>query len=600
MSASKKLRTVGLALLLVAAGIADAAPGDLDPAFGIAGRVFIDIENQFEAATSIVQQRDGKLLIGRWVYYWPSAEDFSVMRLQADGMLDSSFSGDGRAFVTLPGSLRGITRAVLELADGKIIAVGRVTDENGLGVIYGLVRYTATGAADSTFGTGGVVSGNFGATQAAIDAVVEQADGRLVVAGGVSATASASDTVLARFNADGSLDPSFGAAGILRVDFSRAGKDDIARALVLQGDGKLVAAGYAVAASGASKLALLRVTPDGSLDPTFGQGGLAEVDLPGASPSSKLGLQLQSDGMLVVGGQSMNDAAGDCSAVVARIGTDGNPDPTFNGSGVVRWSLGSCAFAGAASIVAEPGGAIVFGSVGTQIADARVTRLTSNGEVDDAFGVNGSAIVDLASGSAASYADPDVGINLALQADGRIVLTASDQFDWDYGGSYFTVARLLESGSSAGLIGFASTYAIAPEGGSASFIVRRTGGAAGAASVDFSTENGNADAADFTAASGTLTWADGDASIRTITIPITDDSLAESTEYFTLTLANPAGGAHFAADQAYVYIEDNDSSPPPPPSPPPVSSSGGGGGAVDWMSLLVLALVLIRHGVRSD
>ena len=602
---------LGLPLLLFSTA-AVAGAGDLDPTFGTGGRVFFNIVNVVEASTSIAQQGDGKLLIGRWVYYWPSTEDLSVVRLNSNGSLDAGFDGDGRTGVDL-GSMEGSTRAVLALRDGRVIAAGRVAGyEDQSSSRFGVVRYAADGAVDRTFGSSGVNIESFGATHASIEAIVEQPDDRLVGAGYISAPGQPQhiDMLVVRFNADGSIDTTFGDAGRLAVDFSLAARDDAAQALVLQPDGKLVVAGYAFDASNARKIAILRLTPSGQPDATFGVNGRAEIPQSGTTRTAKAALQLQTDGRILLAAQDIDTDLEECTGFVARLNPDGSTDPSFGGGGIAGLSLGPCAMAGGSALAVEPGGAIVLANTaGTPFsygpADIRVARVTALGEFDDTFGINGTAIVDMGDGWAESRVAPDIGVSMVLQSDGRIALTASDQFDWDVGGNYFVVARLLASGRSAGLIGLTETYIGVDEpAGSATFIVRRTGGAAGAVSVDFATSDDTASGgADFTRASGTLTWMDGETANKTITITVADDSVSEGNEYLELALSNPTGGASLTTSRAFINIFDDEPPPPaPPPNPSPgnPASGGSGGGGVGWVLILVLAVALVyRRALKS-
>lgn len=604
--------TTRLWLLLAGASVNAAAianPGDLDPSFGTAGRVFIDVFDHVEAATAIVQARDGKLLVGRWVYNFPAADDFSVMRLRTDGTLDPTFDADGRTFVEL-GSPRGVTRTVLELASGRIIAAGQVTDANGFLQGFGLVRFEATGAIDSSFGVNGVVQGKFGGDVGSIEGVVEQPDGRLVAAGYVQGADGKCDMVIVRFDPTGSLDPTFGTNGMLRVDFFAAGQDDIGLELVQQADGKLVVAGRAFDASGVRRLALLRLTSDGSLDATFGDGGRVALDVPDVA-RAEVSLRDRGDGKLVIAGQTRTQAE-DCGAVIARLNADGSPDTTFGGDSMVQLPLGSCYAEGASTLVLEPDGAVVIANTFSPQAypsDVKIARLTPAGERDLAFGNEGTALVEMGLAQWSSHVDASIGACMVRQSDGRIVLAASDQFDWDFGGTFFMVARLLASGSSAGMIGFTTNYIFVDEASTtATVTIRRTGGAAGAASVDFATVAepvvNTADAADYTPVSGTLTWEDGDASDRTITIHITDDSQSEGGEVIGLVLSG--GGTPLATDHLSIIIQDDEPPPPPRPRPdvtaPPRST--GGGGAFDWLLLVGLAgaaaVSIVRRREATD
>ena len=153
----------------------------------------------------------------------------------------------------------------------------------------------APGDLDPTFGVGGKVTTDFGGYDSA-NALVLQPDGKLVAAG-VRSTSDL-DFALARYLPDGSLDPTFGVGGKVTTDF---GSSDVASALVLQPDGKLVAAG-GVQFDGPGDFALARYLPDGSLDPTFGVGGKVTTDFGGIDGASAL--VLQPDGKLVAAGSS--------------------------------------------------------------------------------------------------------------------------------------------------------------------------------------------------------------------------------------------------------------------------------------------------------
>src|SRR5947209_18146229 len=171
------------------------------------------------------------------------------------------------------------------------------------------------GDLDATFGTGGRVLTDFGGGAGA-RALALQADGRIVVAGR-SRVAVGDDFALARYNPNGSLDPSFGSGGRVLTDF---GVDDEASALALQSDGKIVVAGFSdVVGFG---FALARYNPDGSLDPSFGSGGRV---LTGGVALAR-GLVLQADGRIVVAGVSAG-FAGDSDFALARFNPDGSLDP---------------------------------------------------------------------------------------------------------------------------------------------------------------------------------------------------------------------------------------------------------------------------------
>src|SRR5438128_1850053 len=127
---------------------------------------------------------------------------------------------------------------VVAQSDGKLVAAGVAKTSRSQD--FALARYNPNGSLDATFGTGGKVTTDFAGNDDPAFAVVLQSDGKIVVAGGAK-TSRSQDFALARYNANGSLDATFGTGGKVTTDF--AGNDDEAHALVFQPDGKLVAAG---------------------------------------------------------------------------------------------------------------------------------------------------------------------------------------------------------------------------------------------------------------------------------------------------------------------------------------------------------------------
>jgi hypothetical protein len=314
--------------------------------------------------------------------------------------------------------------------------------------------------------------------------------------------------------------------------------------------------------------------------------------------SANVGMQQQDDGKLVIGTQSRDENLEQCDMRVARVTRDGLADVTFGADGLSQWSLGSCWANGNASLITEPGGSVVIAYIGSGPADALVQRLTADGERDLSFGFNGTTTVETGMGWG-SLASRESGVPLVRLTDGKIALAASDYFDWNGGGEFFVVARLLESGASPGWIGFGSTYAYVDENsGSVQFAVRRTGGTQGAVSVSYGiSSSAAAGNPNFESVGGTLTWADGDGATRTITLRITDDAVWEGSESVNLSLFDADGGTVLITHKAYVYIEENEPAPPPLPVPPNPGNAGSGemrrrGGALGLETLLALTTAL--------
>ena len=159
------------------------------------------------------------------------------------------------------------------------------------------VRYNGDGTVDTSFGSAGKVLTPIGTPYNSIGAVVLQPDGKLVAAG--YAKVGNYVFALVRYNADGSLDTSFGNAGKVTTAL---GTEDSAQALVLQPDAKLVAAGYTWNGS-KYDFALARYNSDGSFDSSFGAGGTVKTAV-GASYDLAYALRVQPDGKLVAAGKS--------------------------------------------------------------------------------------------------------------------------------------------------------------------------------------------------------------------------------------------------------------------------------------------------------
>lgn len=347
--------------------------------------------------------------------------------------LDSGF-GDGRGTVMTPvssGSSTDVARAVAVQSDGKIVAVG----SGGNASEFALVRYDFDGGLDTTFGSAGKVTTAFPSGRGSANAVALQPDGKIVAAG-TSGTAGSSNFTLARYNPDGSLDPNFGANGIVTTDV--LGHDDVATSLALLPDGHLVAAGKANTGS-AWDFAVARYDANGSLDGSFGTDGVVTTSL-GPGDSVANALALQPDGKLVVAG-SIGDAKSSDFALV-RYTAAGSLDPTFGSGGKVTTPVvpHSAAVYG---LAIQPDGKIVAAGTSVQAGEfhAGLVRYSASGSLDKTFGSGGLAV----GGLGVAYA-------VAVQPDGRIV--AAGQGFNKRGSSYaFALNRFNRNGSKDGGFG---------------------------------------------------------------------------------------------------------------------------------------------------
>jgi serralysin len=264
---------LGLGWLLLGFPVsALAAGGQLDPTFGGDGKVTTHFAGETDAAARAVAiQTDGKLVVAGDSFGSVSADRFALARYKLDGSLDSSFGGDGKVRTHFAGESDAAASAVAIQADGKIVAAGySFVGFNR----FALARYNLDGSLDSSFGGDGKVITHFaeGSSDVA-SAVAIQTDGQIVAAGR-SQEAGQVRFALARYNPNGALDSSFGADGNGRVTTQFPGSA-LASALAIQDDGKIVAAGASQVSH--RRFALARYDSNGTLDPSFGADGDGKV-----------------------------------------------------------------------------------------------------------------------------------------------------------------------------------------------------------------------------------------------------------------------------------------------------------------------------------
>lgn len=301
-------------------------------------------------------------------------------------------------------------------SDGKIVVAGRTTV--GGNSNFALGRYTLTGSLDPTFGRGGLVITDFGGTDQAF-ALVVQPDGRIVAAG-----RTGSNVGLARYNQDGDPDFSFGNNGRVSTNL---GATEQASAVALQADGKIVVAGRTTA-NGNFDFLIGRYTIGGLLDSSFGTGGTVIMDFSGGSVDRAFALTIQPDGKIVVAGDS------DANFALARYNPDGTLDASFGNGGKVITTFGG---ADAASAVAlQPDGKIVVAGQsdnGTSI-DFALARYNPDGSLDTSFGSGGKVATNFTGGS------DDAASAVAIQFDGKIVVAGDSE-------GAFAVARYNPDGT---------------------------------------------------------------------------------------------------------------------------------------------------------
>ncbi|HQA12445.1 delta-60 repeat domain-containing protein, partial [Zoogloea sp.] len=417
------------------------ADGSLDTSFGGGdGIVTTAVGSADDQAWSMAVQADGRIVLGG-----VSSTDVAVVRYLADGTLDTSFSGDGKQIVDISGSSDEAFGLALQ-ADGKIVQVGSANIAGTLD--FAVLRYNTDGSLDTGFGGGdGIVTTSIGSSWEAAHGVAIQADGKIVV-GGYTRGAVDNDFAIVRYAADGSLDTTFGGgSGITTTNF---GGSDAAASILLQPDGKIVAVG-----GSATNTAIARYLADGTLDTSFSGDGLLTVSV-GAS-GYLYSTALQPDGRIVAAG--FTNGGSDDNVLVQRFTADGQLDTrvnpatsslggtvghTENGSAVVLDSnvriydtelSAANNFNGASLTLARNGGANsqdVFSATGNLAALTQGGNLVLSGVTVGTVTTNSGGSLLLTFNASATQARVNEVMNAIAYANSSDAPPGSVQIDWTF------------------------------------------------------------------------------------------------------------------------------------------------------------------------
>lgn len=362
------------------------ADGRPDTTYGVDGRVALP--SQVLANTNPVQQPDGKVLVAL-ATQGPNF-DVRVLRLNADGSLDTGFGDQGSVVVSL-GANSDLASDILLMADGRIVVTATDLVNGGMGL--GALRLLADGSLDTSFNGSGMLQFSPRPGQAASSShATLQQDGKLLIVGLAQGSGTGLDFAITRIGVDGRPDTSFGNGGSVVLPIGPG--TDNARAVVALEDGKILVAGTTRSSSNDVDSALLRLNADGSLDASFGSGGIALARLT-AGHDLFSQMAVQDDGKIVVlgsinGGLTTTDGA---ELMVARYHADGRPDTAFGNNGIVHIpgnGIGTGIDPGALEIV--DGRIIVFantlGNPGAGNGSSVLARIDSNGRLDPGFNPN--------------------------------------------------------------------------------------------------------------------------------------------------------------------------------------------------------------------
>lgn len=518
---------LALALAAAPAPTALAAPADLDPGFGSGGLVFQDFGG-IESAPDVAVRPDGKILVAGTAGATLTSLDFAVARFNPDGSLDTSFSPDapaGLATVDFGGS-EGANGMALQ-PDGKIVVAG--TADGATTPDFSVARLTEGGALDRSFNDvpmpnqmngDGRYTRNIQDQDAALDVLVRP-NGKILVIGAAQTGVmpNTGDLVAIQLNGSGTPDLGFGNnPGYTRLDL---GGQDLGYAAALQPDGKLVFAGRTDVGGGLDYVAA-RITEGGLPDTAYGDGTGKRLVNFGAfdTPASVL---IQRDGKAVLAGNAA-EVPGNNDFGVVRLDAGGSLDPGFGGDGTVAIDFGSTVD-GAGQIALTPDGRLaVAGSFTGTTADVAVAVVGLDGVLYGGFSGDGRHVIERPDNQGAG--------GIAVQPDGRFVLSGSNQ-----PGSQLDMLLARLQGLPAPAVSVGDTAG--GEGETVAFTVSLDKASGYPVSVQYATAPGSATAgADFESRSGTLDFAPGETT-KTVPVALMRDLVGESTESFSLNLANP-------------------------------------------------------------
>jgi len=212
--------------------------GALDKSFGTGGVVQTSFGSGSDSAHAVAIQPDGKIVAAGVSQGHPAV--FALARYTRNGVLDPSFSSDGKV-TTVIGSDAMATGLAVQ-ANGKIVAGGQGSTRGRSGIA--VARYMENGLLDSAFGGAGVVLTRIGSQPTFGRAVALQPNGKILAAGGVEISDSETRFAVARYLANGDLDPEFDSDGVVTTAFGSLPGQSYANAIAVQPDGKIVAAGH--------------------------------------------------------------------------------------------------------------------------------------------------------------------------------------------------------------------------------------------------------------------------------------------------------------------------------------------------------------------
>lgn len=428
--------TLLFSFLLVSLLVAGQAMVMPDSTFNGTGRNVFTVGGTLDFGDNIALQPDGKMIMTGASMSLGGMVSLGVCRLNTDGSFDNTFGTSGITLVDLEGlpSQGGFEPEIVIQPDGKIVVNGYAW--NGTDEDMFICRLLPNGSLDPSFGTGGkVLIGlmSVGMPDQA-SAVTLDAAGNIYACGSTrtGGTPFSNDVAIVKLTPAGTLDPTFSGDGKLLLDLT--GSADYGFGIATIAGGKIIVTGHCGIPA---NFFAIRLLSDGSYDPSFGTNGKTTVDIMGANVADDCwGMNLTPEGKIVLVGDAYDPATTNFVGAVVRLNSDGTPDNTFSGDGIATVpALQSNIFR---NVIVQPNGKyLVSGSTGLNGADDFiVVQMNADGTLDPSFNNTGIFTIDVT-----GQTKVDQGYGLALQSDGRILLSGNTTFS-EFTNEKYSIVRL--------------------------------------------------------------------------------------------------------------------------------------------------------------
>ncbi|WP_294246400.1 delta-60 repeat domain-containing protein, partial [uncultured Chryseobacterium sp.] len=394
---------------LLLSGLALSQEGTLDTSYGNSG---FYIYNSGSYGTEIEIDANQRMVVGTYEF----SHAFKFYRFSSSNQLDTSFGSGGYTAVYF-GGLEAVLYDMKIQPDGKIVAVGYWEDANSINrKDFMVVRLNANGTLDTSFNGTGKLTIAFGTNEDIAKAVAIQPDGKILVAG-QSYTGSNRDVAVARINVDGTLDTTFSGDGKVTTDIT--GNNDSATCIAINTDGKIAVGSYSYGASASgSDYGIVKYNADGSLDTSFSGDGKQLIVLSSNDNDEPVEIAFLNNGKILIGGTAFLSLNGRDDFALVRLNANGSLDTSFNGDGIFTASIGSSDDTTHAMKILADGKILLAGAVTAgSYTDIGLMRVTSNGYLDTTFGNNGK--IQQGYGNLSGIQDMDV------LSDGKIMVCGS-------------------------------------------------------------------------------------------------------------------------------------------------------------------------------